>query len=127
MKIKRIAAWFGVLLFQLIMTQIVTFIFSFIVPDMEVLQKSQPALFLLFAGTSFSVGVFLAGWLALKFGWIDTAPRLLPRAIGTLAGVFLPLVIALLIYSTIEAGNPFLMVSMLVGIAGFHLAGWIGK
>ncbi len=127
MNLKRIAIWFGVILFQLIMMQVVTLLFSFIIPDMEVLQNSQPALFLLFAGVSFSVGVFLAGWIALKFGWIKIAPKLPFRLIGTLAGVFLPLILALFIYSTIEAGNPFLTVSMLTGIAGFHLAGRVGK
>ena len=127
MKIKQIAIWFGVILFQLIMTQVVTLLFSFIVPDMEVLQKSQPVLFLLFAGVSFSVGIFLAGWVALKFGWVKIAPKLSTRLIGTLVGVYLPLILALFIYPTIEAGNPFLTVSMLTGIAGFYLAGWIGK
>jgi hypothetical protein len=127
MKIKRIAIWFGVILFQLIMTQVVTLLFSFVAPDMEILQRSQPALFLLFAGVSFSVGIFLAGWIALKFGWIKVAPKLFFRLLGTLAGVFLPLILALFIYPTIEAGNPFLTVSMLMGIAGFYLAGWVGK
>ena len=127
MKIKNIAIWFGVVLFQFIMTQVVTLLFSFIVPDMEVLQKSQPALFLLFAGISFSVGIFLAGWIVLKLGWIKTAPKLFSRLLGTLAGAFLPLILALFIYPTIEAGNPFLTVSMLMGIAGFYLGGWIGK
>jgi hypothetical protein len=125
MKIKQIAVWFGVILFQLVMMQIVTLLFSFIVPDMEVLQKSQPGLFLLFAGFSFSVGIFLAGWIAIKFGWVKIVPKLVTRLIGTLAGVYLPLILALFIYPTIEAGNPFLTVSMLMGIAGFHLAGKI--
>lgn len=127
MNLKRIAIWFGVILFQLIMTQVVTLLFSFIVPDMEVLQKSQPVLFLFFAGLSFSVGVFLAGWVAIKFGWVKIAPKLLFRLFGTLVGVSLPLILALFIYPTIEAGNPFLTVSMLMGIAGFHLAGQIGN
>jgi uncharacterized YccA/Bax inhibitor family protein len=127
MKIKQIAIWFGVILFQLVMMQVVTLLFSFIVPDMEVLQKSQPVLFLLFVGVSFSVGIFLAGWVAIKFGWVKIAPKLTTRLIGTLMGVYLPLILALFIYSTIEAGNPFLTVSMLTGIVGFHLAGWIGK
>ena len=127
MKIKQNAIWFGVILFQFIMTQVVTLLFSFIVPDMEVLQKSQPVIFLLFAGVSFSVGIFLAGWIALKFGWVKIAPKLPTRLIGTLAGAYLPLILALFIYPTIEAGNPFLTMSMLMGIAGFHLAGWAGK
>ena len=127
MKIKQIAIWFGVILFQLVMMQVVTLLFSFIVPDMEVLQKSQPVLFLLFVGVSFSVGIFLAGRIAIKFGWVKIAPKLTTRLIGTLVGVYLPLILALFIYSTIEAGNPFLTVSMLTGIAGFYLAGWVGK
>jgi hypothetical protein len=111
MKIKQIAGWFGVIVFQLIMTQVVTLLFSFIVPDMEVLQKSQPGLFLLFAGVSFSVGIFLAGWIAIKFGRVKIAPRLSPRVIGTGMGVYPPLILTLFIYPTIEAGNPFLTVS----------------
>jgi hypothetical protein len=94
MKIKQVAGWFGVILFQLIMTQVVTLLFSFIVPGMEVLQKSQPVLFLLFVGISFSVGIFLAGWVAIKFGWVKIAPKLSTRLIGTLVGAYLPLILA---------------------------------
>ena len=126
MNIKRIATWFGVILFQLILTQVSTFIFSMFLGDVERVQQTQPVLFLLIAGISFYVGIFLAGWIALKMGWIQIAPKLLWRAIGTIVGVALPLAIALFV-STIEAGNPFFAISMFMGIAGFYLGGWIGN
>ena len=119
--------WLGVGFLQLIMTQIVTLLFSFLIPDVELFQKTSPVGFVLIVGLSFSVGVLLAGWLALKFGWLKGKPKLPARVISTLLGAYIPLVIGLLIYPSIEAGNPFLALSMLFSILGFHIPGWLEK
>ncbi len=119
--------WAGVVILQLIMTQVVTFLFSMFIPNVEQFQQSHALLFALIVGLSFSVGVLLAGWLALKFGWLKGNPKLLARLIGTLMGAYVPLMIALIIYRVIVAGNPFLTVSILLGILGYHIPGWFGK
>jgi hypothetical protein len=124
-KFVRFIVWPGVILLQLIMTQVVTFVFSFAFPDMESIQQNTPLLFTIAVGISFTIGAFLTGWLALKWRWLKGKPRTLVRLAGALVGAYLPLIAALLIYRTIEAGNPFFLVSVLACILGFHLPGFI--
>ena len=119
--------WLAVCLLQLIMTQVVTFLLSFLAPDIEVFQQSSPLLFVLFLGLAFIMGTYFVGWLAIKLGWLVAPPAYLWRLLGTLIGVFLPLILALVIYRVLEAGNPFFSISMLAGVLGFHLPGWIIK
>jgi uncharacterized membrane protein YccC len=57
----------------------------------------------------------------------DIEPKLPARLVGTLAGAYLPLVIALFLYHPMEPGNPFFFVAMLTSVAGFYLGGWIRK
>jgi len=126
-KTVRFLVWVGVVFLQLIMTQVVTFLFSMFIPDVGQFQQSYSVFFVLIVGITFSAGVFLAGWLALKFGWLNGNPKLPVRLIGTLVGAFVPLIIALVIHRVLEAGNPFLAVSILVSILGFHVPGWLAK
>jgi hypothetical protein len=126
-KIVRFLIWLGVVLLQLIMTQVVTLIFSLLLPGMENFQQTHPAVFVVFLGITFSVGIFLAGWLALKLGWLVAKPKYLARLASTLIGTYLPLILALILYKTLEAGNPFFIISMLTGVLGFHLPGWLER
>jgi hypothetical protein len=119
--------WLGVAFLQLIMTQVVTFLFSLFIPDVEQFQQAKSVMFVLILGISFSVGVFLVGWLAFKFGWLKGKPNLMARLIWVLLGAFVPLIIALVIYRVLEAGNPFFAVSTLLSILGFHVPGWFAK
>ena len=126
-KTIRFLIWLGVSLLQLIMTQVVTFLLSLLLPGMENFQQTIPALFVVLLGVSFSTGVFLTGWLALKLGWPATKPKYPLRLVATLVGAYLPLILALIIYPNIEPGNPFFFISMLTSILGFHVPGWIGR
>ena len=45
--------------------------------------------------------------------------------LGALIGAYLPLILALIIYHPLEAGNPFFSISMLASILGFYLPVWI--
>jgi len=126
-KIRRILARLGVVLLQLLTTQVVTFLVSLLVPDIEGFQQDHPALFILMLGGTFTTGVFLAGWLALRRGWLKEKPRYLARLLAALLGAFVPLVVALILYHTLEAGNPFFFLSMLASVVGFHIPGWTGK
>jgi uncharacterized membrane protein YeaQ/YmgE (transglycosylase-associated protein family) len=124
---KKMLIWLGVAFLQLIMTQMVTFLLSLLVPDMGIFGQTNPALFAVILGITFSVGVFLAGWLALKLHWLTTEPKYPARMIATLIGAYIPLIAALFLYQFLEPGNPFFFTSMVMGILGFHVPGWMEK
>ncbi|KAF0107449.1 MAG: hypothetical protein FD146_1927 [Anaerolineaceae bacterium] len=126
-KIARFFIWLAIAFVQFVSTQIVTLLASFAFPDMENFPQTQPLLFVFVLGITFSIGVFLVGWLALKLRWLKMEPKLIARLIGTLVGAYLPLVIALFLYHPMEPGNPFFFIAMLTSVAGFYLGGWIGK
>ena len=89
--------------------------------------ETQSANYVLFFGLSISIGVFLAGWLALRFHWLKSQPLLLPRLIGTVLGAYLPLVVVLLIETVIRAGHPVFTIALFTGILGFHLPAWLKR
>ena len=69
-KLLRILIGLGIALLQLIMTQVTTLLASFLLPDIENFPQTHSALFALILGITFTTGVFLAGWLAIKLGWL---------------------------------------------------------
>jgi len=123
-KMLRFLAWLGVALLQLISTQVVTFLLSLLIPGMENFPQTQPVLFVALLGVTFSIGVFLAGWLALKLRWLNAEPKLTARLVAALIGAYFPLIVALILYHPLEAGNPFFFISKVTSILGFHLPGW---
>ena len=124
-KILRNLAWLVVLLLQLIMTQVVTFVVTLPIPDMENFPQTHPALFVVILGVTFSTGVFLTGWLALKRHWLAAKPLYPARLVATLIGAYLPLILALILYHPLEPGNPFFFISELTCVVGFYVPGWI--
>jgi hypothetical protein len=117
----------GVVVAQLIMIQVVTFIVSFLLPGMGDSLPTLPSYIVFVLGITFAVGIFLPGWFAIKQHWLDLAPKYLARLVGALVGAALPMIVALLGFGGIEPGSPFFFVSYVVGILGFFLPGWIGK
>jgi len=126
-KFIRFLAWLGVVILQLVMTQVVTFLISMLIPSLEGIQQAKPWLFALVLGISFSIGVFLTGWAALKWHWLKTRPILSIRLVGTILGACLPLFLALFLYPWLEPGNPFFFISGLMSVIGFHVPGWTMK
>ena len=126
-KILRFIIWLGVAILQLIMTQVVTFLLSLLIPSMENFPQTHPALFVVILGITFSSGVILVGWLALKLRWLTSKPKLFTRLMTTLLGAYLPLIVALILYRTFEPGNPFFSIAMLTSILGFHLPGLLER
>lgn len=95
----------GVVLFQWIMTQVVTFVMSLLFPAMGGdFPNGIPTHLILLLGITFSVGAFLGGWLAIRLGWIHADPKWSARLTSTLTGAFLSLVIALIVYQPVEPG-----------------------
>ena len=127
-KIRRILIWLGVVMLQLMMTQVVTFLVSLPFPrGMEDFPQTHPVLFVFILGLTFTSGVFLTGWLAIRRRWITLKPKYLSRLASTLIGAYLPLIGALIFYHPLEPGNPFFFISMLTSVAGFYLPGWIDR
>jgi hypothetical protein len=128
---RKIPLWvigLSIMVSQVIATQVVTFILSLLLPGMENdYGLSRPLLFLSLIGISFSIGVFLVGWPALKLHWLASPPLLGWRLLGTLLGAFIPLFISYFLYQKFVPGNPFFLVSILMSVLGFHLPGWIKK
>ena len=126
-KMLHLLIWLGVALLQIIMTQVVTFLLSLLLPGMENFPQTHPALFVVILGLTFSTGVFLTGWLALKLRWLSTPPKYPARLVATLIGAYLPLILALILYHALEPGNPFFSISILASVLGFHVPGWIHR
>jgi hypothetical protein len=117
--------WLGVVLLQLIMTQVVTYLFSILFPGGEAFPLNYPVLFVAILGISFSAGIFLPGWLAFRRGWLNGQPKNKERLVATLVGAYLPLLIGLILLHRLEPGSPFFLISILAGILGFYLPSWI--
>ena len=126
-RMRRLLAGMGVGLLQLVMTQVVTFLFSVILPGMETWPQTRPAPFVVILGVAYSIGVFLAGWVALRRSWLHTEPRYSQRLVGTIVGAYLPLAIGLILYHPLGVGNPYFLVSALACVLGFHAPGLFEK
>lgn len=123
----RVVAIIGTILLQLIMTQVVTFIVSFFLPGVGDTQEPLPGLFVVLLGITFSVGVFLAGWLGIRLRWLNIPPKLPARLAGALLGAYLPLLAGWLVSRTFVQGSPWFLVSTLACIMGFYLPGWLDR
>ena len=121
--ILRYLAWAGVVLLQLILTQVVTLIFSFFIPNAETFPDTQPLIFAIFVALTFTAGVCLGGWLALRLRWLSLPPKYPSRLAGALIGASVPLLLAILLGS-LGAGSPFFFFSIVGAIIGFYLPGW---
>jgi hypothetical protein len=120
----RVLILLGVLFFQLVLIQGALFAVSYLVLIFGGYGQTGKILDALVLGISFSAGSFLAGWIALKFHWLEAAPKLGARVIGTFLGAYVPLLVAILIYPVLEPGNPFYSLSILGAIIGFHVPTW---
>jgi|WetSurMetagenome_2_1015567.scaffolds.fasta_scaffold08213_5 hypothetical protein len=121
----RVLILLGVLFFQLVLIQGALFVVSYLLMIFGGYGQTGKIMDALVLGISFSAGSFLAGWIALKFHWLDAETKYATRAVGTLLGAFIPLLAAVLIYPRLEPGNPFYAVSILFSILGFHIPSWI--
>ena len=126
-KTKGFIKWAAVVVLQLIATQVFTLVASWLVPSMGDFPDIQPVWFVVILGITTSLGVFLVGWVAVKTGRLNPPAKFPSRMIGTLLGAYLPLIVALFIYHSLGAGNPFFAVSILASILGFHLPAWLGR
>lgn len=124
LKALDITGWFVITILQLIMTQVVTLVASFIYPVDETFVSTHSFQFVLLLGICFTAGVVLTGWAAIRVKWLKLSYLWLARLTGTAAGAFIPLLLALMLYHPLEPGNPFFFISMLLSVFGFYAGGW---
>lgn len=123
--LTRIIVYLAVIILQLIMTQVVTFIVTLFFPTTDEYFLSHGGIFTIVLGMTFSVGVFLAGWLAIQLHWLAISPKLLARFLGAVVGAYIPLIVFLIIYGAFEAGSPVFWFSILGSVLGFYAVGWL--
>jgi len=123
----RTITYLGVIILQLIMTQVVTFLVTLFVPDAETFPQTNPIPFTILVGLTFAAGVFFAGWLAIKLRWLPLKSKYPARLAGALIGAFLPLITSLIVFRTYEAGNPVFWFTALGSVLGFYAAGWVER
>lgn len=123
---RKILGFIGVLLLQLVSIFGFTFLVSMLTFPYTEDPATQSGNYVLFFGLSITLGVFLAGWVALQNRWLSPPRLLLPRLAGTALGAYLPQVIILLIEKMIPAGHPIFTIAMAAGILGFYLPALLG-
>lgn len=124
MKIFSFIIYIVVIILQIIMTQVITFLASLFLPNGEQLVLKNQLLFAVFIGVTFSVGVFWVGWLAIRLRWLKLPPKHLARFIGGLVGAYLPLLTSALVFRNLAPGSPFFFIAILGSVLGFYAAGW---
>ncbi|HCC78694.1 MAG: hypothetical protein A2X25_10275 [Chloroflexi bacterium GWB2_49_20] len=124
---SKIIKFAGVVFLQLVGTQVVTFIASFLFPLMNTPEQFNSWMLALLLTTTFTLGVFLVGWLGFRLGWLNPPTHLQMRLVCTLIGAFLLMAIGILFFNVLEAGSPFFGMSILASILGFHLPTWLKK
>ena len=111
----------GIGILQYIAAMLVLFLFTLIFPSLDVRPESNPIIFIIVVGLCYSVGIFLFGWLSIKFNWRSAAHKVSYRLLFALIGIFIPLLLAFIVYPKLEPGNPFFFICIVTGILGFLL------
>jgi len=124
-RVLSFVIWFGVAVAQVLMTQFVAYLVSLFFPNLEEIPPDRAVLFSLAIVLSYIAGIYLTGWAALLAGWVTTPPLYLARFIWTAVGVLIPFGVAALLGTLLEPGPQILIASIVAGIVGFYLPGWV--
>jgi hypothetical protein len=124
-RVLRILIWLGIAIAQALTAQFVAYLVSLFFPDVEEIPPERLLLFTVTIALSYIVGIYLAGWAALLVGWVTSPPFYLARFIWTVVGVLIPFGVAALLGTLLNPGTQLLVASVVAGIVGFYLPGWI--
>jgi len=124
-RVLRFGIWLGIVIAQVLMTQFVAYLVSRLFPDLEEIPPDRAVLFALAIVLSYIAGIYLTGWAALLAGWVTGPPLYLVRFIWTVIGVLIPFAVAALLGTLLEPGVQILIASIVAGIVGFYLPGWV--
>jgi hypothetical protein len=123
--VLRILIWLGIAIAQALTAQFVAYLVSLFFPDVEEIPPERLLLFTVTIALSYIVGIYLAGWAALLVDWVTSPPFYLARFIWTVVGVLIPFGVAALLGTLLDPGTQLLVASVVAGIVGFYLPGWI--
>jgi len=144
-KILRIAGWIFTILNQAVMGYVTIFLFSVLGSTLfspDITSWGGWITILLFVWLGFVIGVYSVGALSLNLGWSGSPKKYRQRLFFTLMGGVIPILVLIGIrlaiapngtesqYKEVIANlwQPRLTSSSLVtGLLGFYLPGWIGK
>jgi hypothetical protein len=127
-RIIRMMIGCGIIILQIIASQLATFLVSLAIPGIENIPQTLPVLFVVILGLTYTIGIFGVGWLAIRIRWLRLESRTWSRIIGTLVGAYLIMIIALFTYHPVAPDDPLLFpVAVFTGIGGFYVGGWIVK
>lgn len=115
----------GVGVLQYIAAMLVTLVLSLIFPALDKVIYDNLPLFVVTLGLTYSIGIWLVGWLAIALKWRAVKHEYGLRFLTTVIGTYLSLIIALLVYPQLEPGNPFLFIAVVTGIIGFLVPEWL--
>jgi hypothetical protein len=124
-RVLRILIWLGIAIAQALTAQFVAYLVSLFFPDVEEIPPERLLLFTVTIALSYIVGIYLAGWAALLVDWVTSPPFYLARFIWTVVGVLIPFGVAALLGTLLDPGTQLLVASVVAGIVGFYLPGWI--
>lgn len=110
-------------LLQFILANVVTLLLSF---PVNMQPEENPFGVVAVLGASSLVGITAGGWLGLRLRWLAGDSRYLARILAAASGIVLVLGLAVVLGQVREA-SPFLTGSMLAGIVGFHVPGWMKR
>lgn len=125
--IKNFSIIVGIGILQYVAAMLVLLLFTLLFPNLDIQPSENPILFVIIIGFTYSIGIYGLGWLSLHFHWRKAVSKYRRRAMTTLIGIFIPLLIALLTYPQLEPGNPFFFICIITGIIGFLLPEWLQR
>jgi len=125
--IKNFMIIVGIGILQYVAAMLVLLVFTILFPNLDFQPSENPILFVIIVGLTYSIGICVLGWLSLHFRWRKAVSKYRWRAMTTLMGTFIPLLIALFTYPQLEPGNPFFFICIITGIIGFILPEWLKK
>jgi hypothetical protein len=113
----------AIALLQFVLANVVTLLLSF---PVNMQPEENPLGVAAVLGVTSLVGIAIGGWIGLRVRWLPGDARYLVRILTAVAGITIVLGLALALGQVREA-SPFLTGSMLAGIAGFHIPGWVRR
>ena len=123
---KKLLGWAGTIILQLVLSQVATFVLSFLLP-LENRNGIQVAVFVLLLTLTFSTGVFVGGLLGMVWGWVRLKRALFIRWLGALGGAAVPLIVGALVPKGLEPDSIFFLMSIFFSTGGFFAAGSLAR
>jgi hypothetical protein len=120
-KVLGVMAYLAKCLLQYVLTQLLAFVVFLFYPNLEMLTEIHPFQFVLISWIIIVAGLFLTGSFLIGIKWLRITPRPFLRLVGTLTGASIPLLVQIVFLDPSNPGSPAYLISMFLGLVGFHL------